>query len=102
VHHRISAPQARALPDLSILFDLRTIPSCVHVQCQPCVSTLRTGPVLDLSFLIDHVMMEIKPLHWQEVINSDIPLKVPAALDFCRLPSTSDITRPCIHSCAHT
>jgi hypothetical protein len=34
------------------------------------------GPVLDLSFLIDHVMMDIKPLHWGEVIRSDVPLKV--------------------------
>lgn len=35
-----------------------------------------TGPVLDLSFLIDHVMMDIKPLHWHKVIGSDVPLKV--------------------------
>jgi hypothetical protein len=32
--------------------------------------------VLDLSFLIDHVMMDIKPLHWGDVIASDVPLKV--------------------------
>jgi hypothetical protein len=36
------------------------------------------GPVLDLSFLIDHVMMDIKPLHWGDVIASDVPLKVRA------------------------
>jgi hypothetical protein len=34
--------------------------------------------VLDLSFLIDHVMMDIKPLHWADVIASDVPLKVGA------------------------
>lgn len=39
------------------------------------------GPVLDLSFLIDHVMMDIKPLHWHKVIGSDIPLKVCSLLD---------------------
>ena len=37
---------------------------------------LTAGPVLDLSFLIDHVMMDIKPLHWGDVICSDVPLKV--------------------------
>ena len=39
-------------------------------------SAFAAGPVLDLSFLIDHVMMDIKPLHWGDVISSDVPLKV--------------------------
>ena len=39
-------------------------------------SIAAAGPVLDLSFLIDHVMMDIKPLHWGDVISSDVPLKV--------------------------
>lgn len=101
VHHRISAPQARALLDLSLLIDLRAV--CLVCTCNAnrVFPNLCTGPVLDLSFLIDHVMMEIKPLHWQEVIDSDIPLKVPPALDFCRLPSKSDITRPDVYTVVH-
>ena len=36
-------------------------------------------PVLDLSFLIDYVMEEVKPLHWEEVLASPIPLKIVAS-----------------------
>ena len=34
------------------------------------------GPALDLSYLLDYVMMEVKPLNWQAIIDSPIPLKV--------------------------
>ena len=36
-------------------------------------------PVLDLSFLIDYVMEEVKPLRWEEVLASPIPLKIVAS-----------------------
>ena len=36
-------------------------------------------PVLDLSFLIDYVMEEVKPLRWDEVLASPIPLKIVAS-----------------------
>lgn len=36
------------------------------------------GPVLNLSFLMDHVMEKVKPLFWDAVLDSPIPLKVPA------------------------
>ncbi len=42
---------------------------------KPC----RAEPVLDLSFLIDYVMEEVKPLHWEEVLASPIPLKIVAS-----------------------
>ena len=35
-----------------------------------------TGPALDLSYLLDYVMTEVKPLDWQAIIDSPIPLKV--------------------------
>ncbi len=34
------------------------------------------GPVLNLSFLMDHVMERVKPLFWDAVLDSPIPLKV--------------------------
>ncbi len=34
------------------------------------------GPVLNLSFLMDHVMELVKPLYWDAVLDSPIPLKV--------------------------
>ena len=34
------------------------------------------GPVLNLSFLMDHVMEKVKPLFWDAVLDSPIPLKV--------------------------
>ena len=66
-------------------------------ECKFCVATTiflqpryalhpaAAGPVLDLSFLIDHVMMDIKPLHWGDVISSDVPLKVGEPLSMNRL-----------------
>ncbi|KAA6416561.1 MAG: patatin-like phospholipase [Trebouxia sp. A1-2] len=33
------------------------------------------GPVLNLSFLMDHVMEKVKPLFWDAVLDSPIPLK---------------------------
>lgn len=38
--------------------------------------SILAGPALDLSFLLDYVMNEIKPLDWQAVVDSPIPLKV--------------------------
>lgn len=38
---------------------------------------LSADPVLNLSFLIDYVMEEVKPLNWDAVLASPIPLKVP-------------------------
>ncbi len=35
--------------------------------------------MLDLSFLIDYVMEEVKPLRWDEVLASPIPLKIVAS-----------------------
>mmetsp|Transcript_2190 Transcript_2190/g.6529 ORF Transcript_2190/g.6529 Transcript_2190/m.6529 type:complete len:751 (-) Transcript_2190:502-2754(-) len=40
---------------------------------------LGDGPVMDLGFLIDHVMNTIKPLRWRDVITSNVPLKVVAS-----------------------
>ncbi len=40
---------------------------------------VRAEPVLDLSFLIDYVMEEVKPLRWDEVLASPIPLKIVAS-----------------------
>ena len=37
------------------------------------------GPALDLDFLLDYVMHEVKPLDWEAVLNCGVPLKVPAA-----------------------
>ncbi|DBB06018.1 TPA: hypothetical protein ACH3X3_009994 [Trebouxia sp. C0006] len=37
------------------------------------------GPVLNLSFLMDHVMERVKPLFWDAVLDSPIPLKVVAS-----------------------
>lgn len=37
------------------------------------------GPVLNLSFLMDEVMEEVKPLYWDAVLDSPIPLKVVAS-----------------------
>lgn len=34
------------------------------------------APALDLSYLLDYVMEEVKPLDWDAVIKSPIPLKV--------------------------
>ena len=33
-------------------------------------------PVLNLTFLLDHVMENLKPLKWEAVMRSNIPLKV--------------------------
>ena len=38
--------------------------------------SLCVDPVLNLSFLIDYVMEEVKPLEWEAVLASPIPLKV--------------------------
>ncbi len=32
--------------------------------------------MMDLGFLIDHIMASIKPLRWDDVIRSNVPLKV--------------------------
>lgn len=32
-------------------------------------------PVLNLDFLIGHVMRSVHPLHWDAVVASDLPLK---------------------------
>lgn len=37
-------------------------------------------PVLNLSFLIDHVMDSVHPLDWDAVLASPVPLKVGAAV----------------------
>ncbi|KAK9806904.1 hypothetical protein WJX72_006985 [[Myrmecia] bisecta] len=37
------------------------------------------GPVLNLKFLLDYVMEEVKPLDWEAVLRSPIPLKVVAS-----------------------
>lgn len=37
------------------------------------------APVLDLSFLIDHVMHSVHPLDWDAVLRSPLPLKVVAS-----------------------
>jgi hypothetical protein len=34
------------------------------------------APVLNLPFLIDHVMRSVHPLDWQAVLDSPVPLKV--------------------------
>ncbi|KAK9825984.1 hypothetical protein WJX74_003239 [Apatococcus lobatus] len=50
-------------------------------------------PVLNLNFLLDHVMEELKPLNWEAVIRSDIPLKVVAScLDTLQPVTLSDFT----------
>lgn len=36
----------------------------------------RVGPALDLEFLLNYVMNEVKPLDWQRVVDSPVPLKV--------------------------
>jgi hypothetical protein len=41
-----------------------------------CALSALPGPVLNLDFLIDYVMTEVRPLRWQAVIESPIPLKV--------------------------
>lgn len=33
------------------------------------------GPALDLVYLLDYVMNEVKPLDWQAVVESPVPLK---------------------------
>lgn len=38
-----------------------------------------SGPVLDLGFLIDNIMQKVKPLRWDDVIKSNVPLKVVAS-----------------------
>lgn len=40
---------------------------------------LSKQPVMNLDFLLDHVMTRIKPLDWQAVLRSNIPLKVIAS-----------------------
>lgn len=50
--------------------------------------SLYAGPVLNLSFLVDDVMENAKPLYWDAVIEAPIPLKV------CKPPSCSGLTLP--------
>lgn len=38
------------------------------------------GPALDLTFLLNEVMENVKPLNWDAVIKSPIPLKVKQAV----------------------
>ena len=46
-------------------------------SCQASHShKMLAGPVLNLSFLMDHVMEKVKPLLWDAVLDSPIPLKV--------------------------
>lgn len=40
---------------------------------------LSKRPVMDLGFLIDHVLVNVKPLNWKGLIESPIPLKIVAA-----------------------
>lgn len=40
-------------------------------------------PVLNLSFLIDHVMDSVHPLDWGAVLASPVPLKVRDSLSLC-------------------
>lgn len=35
--------------------------------------------MLNLSFLMDEVMEQVKPLYWDAVLDSPIPLKVPCS-----------------------
>jgi len=41
--------------------------------------TFRGKPIMDLGYLIDHVMQQVKPLDFQAVMDSPIPLKVVAS-----------------------
>ena len=41
------------------------------------------GPALDLAYLLDYVMEEVKPLQWQAVVDSAVPLKV-SAPEICK------------------
>lgn len=60
-----------------------------HIACQEFIDLRRlwsrqggegtTKPVLDLSFLIDHVMHSVHPLDWDAVLASPLPLKVGGA-----------------------
>ena len=43
------------------------------------------GPVLNLSFLMDEVMEDVKPLFWDAVLDSPIPLKVFLIMHFAVL-----------------
>ena len=61
---------------------------CTHTmvrrRVRPLSHKMLAGPVLNLSFLMDHVMEKVKPLLWDAVLDSPIPLKV--------LPFRSPIT----------
>lgn len=40
---------------------------------------LSPRPVMDLGFLIDHVLVNVKPLNWEGLLRSPIPLKIVVA-----------------------
>ncbi len=50
-------------------------------------------PVMDLSYLVDHVMHHVKPLDWEAVIQSPVPLHVVAScLDTMQPVTLSDFS----------
>lgn len=53
------------------------MPAVTFTACAFICSVMSAGPVLNLSFLMDEVMEEVKPLYWDAVLDSPIPLKVP-------------------------
>ena len=61
--------------------------TCAKIKlCIGAVCASVTGPVMDLGFLIDHVMTSIRPLRWRDVISSNVPLKVRPRRDPRRTP----------------
>ncbi|KAI8470618.1 MAG: hypothetical protein J3K34DRAFT_458747 [Monoraphidium minutum] len=64
------------------------------------------APAMDLSYLLDEVMMEVTPLDWQAAIDSPVPLKVVASsLDTLRAEllegfSSPDDLRECLKASA--
>ena len=63
-----------------------------HISCPEFISLKRlwkgegVAPVLDLGFLVDHVMHSVHPLDWDAALASPVKLNVGAA-SACCLPA---------------